>query len=120
MTNDCYQFIFLCVVFVLLDQLGGEISQGLRLLSRSISPGKSNIVEYLILIFLIFSTLLFIFVNIINIPLRRRELCPYQVFLPPLPSHHRLRLHITPAGQLRVTAANNQIFSSLPNIFIKI
>ena len=97
---------------MLLYQLGGEISQSLGLLSRSISPGNSNIIQYLILIFEIFSTLLFIFVNIINIPLRRGELCPYQSLLPPLPSHHRLRLHITPAGQLRVTAANNQIFSS--------
>ena len=44
MINDCYQFIFLCVVFVLLYQLGGEISQGLGLLSRSISPGNSNII----------------------------------------------------------------------------
>ena len=41
--NDCYQFIFLCVIFVLLYQLGGEISQSLGLLSRSISPGNSKI-----------------------------------------------------------------------------
>ena len=33
-----YQLIFLCVIFVLLYQLCGEISQRLRLLSRSISP----------------------------------------------------------------------------------